>query len=389
MDVSKLLKTTSAGMLATKLDKSDGSSDGKIKGSVWNQFIDEIGTGTTIDENGAISVENAMRSITTYVVRQANSLGKNIEELVQSWSSKVSVPDSVEEEQDVEEADETEDTEETDEVEEETTAAETKISSQAQTDYNSIKVNLPKTRYSSREVKAILDNQNKGRALHDSLKNGSTVGLTAESVAHALRDDVKFGPNSQKQANAVINSLMNRIYQLEIKDKINNFEKRYIDFDLLSYKEQNGFIHECKNAIIAKENEIIRADNKEKTYYNNNRAKIQQTFDSANKLLADVANMNPKPEIETDGNSRKAFLPDGRGIKIVYDDNGEINGIFISYDTTQDHKNDGSTFDGFEMEYTPKGAYYNTDHSNSKAEGKLSSGYDFEQIKAIAKKIFE
>jgi len=60
VDVNKLLNTTLAGQTAKKLDAKDGTEDGKISGTVWNEFIDEIGVGKKISDNGSISVFNTM-----------------------------------------------------------------------------------------------------------------------------------------------------------------------------------------------------------------------------------------------------------------------------------------------------------------------------------------
>ena len=122
--------------------------------------------------------------------------------------------------------------------------------------------------------------------------------------------------------------------------------------------------------------------------------KAQQVFDDANKFLADVANMNPKPEIksrhdpENNCDVKCLVLPDGRAMMVSYDENGEINSISISYDTTSDIAEDGTTIDGTEVKYSRDKAYYNTDKNNTEYEGYITSGYDFEKLKALAEKIF-
>ena len=104
--------------------------------------------------------------------------------------------------------------------------------------------------------------------------------------------------------------------------------------------------------------------------------------------------MNPKPEItsghneEYDCDWKDVDLPDGRWIEVLYDKEGEITKIKISHDTTPDKCSDGSTFDGEEVLYKKDKATYNTDNNNGDWEGAITSGYDFEKLKALAKKIF-
>ena len=87
-DISKLLNTTAAGQMAQKLDAADGNKDGKINGSIWNQFVENTG-GKKISEDGFISVENAMNSITTYVVKNKNSQNKSETKIVNEYNTKV------------------------------------------------------------------------------------------------------------------------------------------------------------------------------------------------------------------------------------------------------------------------------------------------------------
>lgn len=69
-NLDKLLNTTSAGMIAQKLDAKDGEKNGKIEASIWKDFIQEIGTGNANVEE-FITVEDAMKSITKYVIGAA------------------------------------------------------------------------------------------------------------------------------------------------------------------------------------------------------------------------------------------------------------------------------------------------------------------------------
>lgn len=98
--------------------------------------------------------------------------------------------------------------------------------------------------------------------------------------------------------------------------------------------------------------------------------------------------MEPKPEVIGDKDWKHVALPDGRWIQVNYDENGEICDIYISHDTTPDTEEGGSTYDGIDVIYTSEKAECNYDHCNSSFEGIITSGYDFEKLKALAEKIF-
>lgn len=392
-NLDKLLNTTSAGMIAQKLDAKDGTKDGNIKASIWNDFIKEIGTGKEVDE--FISVEDAMKSITKYVIGAAKKAGGNVETLANEWLNNVGGSDGTNGADAADGADKSEAASATDGDKADKsggTESGDKPSSPAQADYNSVKVTVP-VRYTSNQVKNILKNIGEGKKLAASLKKGNIKGITKDNVAYALNSDttISFGPNSQRQAIAVFKELVTKMHDLDIFREGKEYGNPD-SFAKLPPKKQNGIIQNYKSRIIAAERQIVNDDNNAKAYHNRNRNKIQQTFDGANKLLADVANMKKKPKIESgkdedDTKWKKATLTNGQYIQVYYDKDGNINMISISHDTTPDHGT-SSTFDGAEVTYTKTEAFYDNDKSNSDWEGSITSGYNFEKLKALAKKIF-
>ena len=84
-NIQRLLDTTLAGLMAKELDAKDGDkSQGYIDASVWNEFVKKIGVGKEIKTK--ISIENAMKSITTYCVREAAKLeGKTGTDIAREW----------------------------------------------------------------------------------------------------------------------------------------------------------------------------------------------------------------------------------------------------------------------------------------------------------------
>ena len=73
MESMENLDSTSAGQKAKKLDKADGIEDGKISATVWNKYAKEHGGKIIKNE---ISVNDAMNSITTYSVQEAQKKAK-------------------------------------------------------------------------------------------------------------------------------------------------------------------------------------------------------------------------------------------------------------------------------------------------------------------------
>lgn len=352
-----------------------------------------------------------MKSITKYVIGAAKKAGGNVETLANEWLNKVggsAAADGAGEADETGEADKSGATDGAGEADKagDTSAANgdkvdksggteggDKPLTPAQTDYNSVKVSVP-VRYSSNQVKNILKNIGEGKKLAASLKKGNIKGITEDNVAYALNSDttISFGPNSQKQADVVLKLLRIKMTELRLWKQ---GEKTWVPiaFQQLPPKKQNGIIQNYKSRIIAAERQIVKDDNKEKDYQNANRSKIQRTFDGANKLLADVTNMKKKPKIKSGKNEdntewKSVTLPNGQWIQVEYDQNGDIREIDISHDTTPDHKEDESTCDYAEVIYTATEATYNFDKSNGNNDGTITSGYNFEKLKALAKKIF-
>lgn len=112
--------------------------------------------------------------------------------------------------------------------------------------------------------------------------------------------------------------------------------------------------------------------------------KAQECFDKANALLVEVANMNPKPEVKKCDDYAQIKLSDGRIIQVDFDENKNIEKVFISFDTTKAPNGE----DLAEVCYKKDKASYRLTPSDEKYDGSIQSGYDFEKIKALVKQIF-
>ncbi len=380
VDINRLLQSTAAGQMAKKLDAADGNSDGKIKGSIWNQFVQGTG-GKEISAEGSISIENAMKSITTYVVKNMKAQNKGESEIVEDYNTKINNLDG-----------ETSQAEGAEEAANEESSSDAVAANGTQgvdkkgtpkTAEQNIKVTVP-VAYITKEVKSIIANKNQGLKLRASLKKGILKGVNKDNVAWATWG-VSYGADTQKQAIKVYASLKKKYESYWPGDKKQPYVREFMK---MSYIEQNNIIHIMADAVRKADNGTIVQAKKDKDYHNTNRKKIQQTFDNANKTLIDAANNKTSLKISKGDAWKEAELPDGRCIQVNYDNNGKIDKILISFDKTPDHSSDGTTYDGYEIMYEKDRAWYDIDKSNDTFEGRITSGYDFEKLKAIAESIF-
>lgn len=381
VDINKLLQSTSAGQMAKKLDEADGNSDGMIKGSIWNQFVQGTG-GKEISAEGSISIENAMKSITTYVVKNMKAQSKSESEIVEEYNTKINNLNGGTSQTDGADEAEGAANEDGDDGAAATGGSEGATKKPPKTTEQAIKVTVPPA-YISKAAKSTIANKNQGLKLRASLKKGDLRGVNNDNVAWATWG-VSYGPNAQKQAIKVYALLKKQYESYWPVDK-----KPYVrEFMKMSYIQQNDIINEMASAVRYADNYEIKDAAKDKAYHNANRKKIQQSFDNANKALIDAANNKSSLKISKGDTRKKANLPDGRWISVIYDNNGKIEEILISFDKRPDHESDGSTIDGEEISYTKNYASYDIDKSNYNFEGSITSGYDFEKLKAIAESIF-
>lgn len=77
------LNTTLAGKITKKLYAEQKTQTNVIKANVWNDFIDKIKTGNTIQNE--ISLENAVKSITKYAVLEANRQKRSANDVAKEW----------------------------------------------------------------------------------------------------------------------------------------------------------------------------------------------------------------------------------------------------------------------------------------------------------------
>ena len=116
---------------------------------------------------------------------------------------------------------------------------------------------------------------------------------------------------------------------------------------------------------------------------NTNSAKAQEEFDKANQLLANVANMNPKPKVNDLGNGKySVVLESGESICVTFDKNGELTVIGVSTDPTKCEAGDYC-----EVTYKPNSANCRLNHTQ-KDYADVQAKHNWENLKTVVMKIF-
>ena len=89
-----VIKHTLAGQIVQQLNIKDNKEDEKIEASIWNKFVQELGTGSSINES--ISLKDAVNSVTTYLVRLARQSKGSVNELAAKWLNQLSKSEETE-----------------------------------------------------------------------------------------------------------------------------------------------------------------------------------------------------------------------------------------------------------------------------------------------------
>lgn len=89
-----VIKHTLAGQIVQQLNIKDNKEDEKIEASIWNKFVQELGTGSSINES--ISLKDAVNSVTTYLVRLACQSKGSVNELAAKWLNQLSKSEETE-----------------------------------------------------------------------------------------------------------------------------------------------------------------------------------------------------------------------------------------------------------------------------------------------------
>lgn len=89
-EIDKTNLRSMARAIALELDKKDShGEDGKIEASIWNKFVEDKG-GKQI--RNSITLENAVKSITTYLAKNAAKTGEVFGDLADKWFNKETAP---------------------------------------------------------------------------------------------------------------------------------------------------------------------------------------------------------------------------------------------------------------------------------------------------------
>ena len=445
-EVNPLLNKTAAGLMAQKLDAADGTKDGKINASIWNEFVKDKG-GKEVRE--FINVEAAMNSITTYVVRESKKAAKSVESLAKEWNENINTPapsgvaGTTPAAEGVEGGAGTTPAPAADGVEPEAgEAPSVSNAEQVEADFNSVKVTVPK-----KEVKTTVPADLEAKALQ--INNAKAEGkAVAEKIKAAnAKCVIPFGPGEVDNMEEALKLITkdNVVYVLEnipnLVDMIDGIDAFGYGFDkdeVIKYvltplglkgdehgwgiykdgkriqlqseyydKSASGWsldkikskIDRISKDIRAKEQATVEEYDKKAAEYNKELEevkkynetelpKIQKTFDDANRFLAEVANMEPKPKIIDDGSVKEVQLSDGRFIEVGFKEDGSIYRISVHFDIPTDPNKDIAEWDTRHVTYYDEGANYVKSTRDGGVLQDFDTIVDFETLQALAEKIF-
>ena len=122
------------------------------------------------------------------------------------------------------------------------------------------------------------------------------------------------------------------------------------------------------------------------------KSKVQQYFDLSSVCLADAVNMDKnKLTIKKNSNekSMSANLPDGRWIQAIYNNDGKLEKIAVSFNNAKDYNVGENRVDWEETVFSQNYAHAHLAHNQDENDYCISGdAYSFDNIKAAALKIF-
>lgn len=319
-------------VIQRNLDLKDGTGDGCIEKSIWDSFADITG-GKHI--NNRIEYSNAMKSINSYLRRASEETINKICEFF-GWQSSTSEVQ--------------EDIDTSDKLLEQTAADSSMVAD----------IEIEDCADGTTMKTANLNDGRWVRAVYS--EDGELESLIVASEEPTEEYPVQPGYITYNKESIGVNN--------------ENNECVYAPIDVTS--EEYDFAKYQKLA--------------EQIFGANIPEDAKECFKLSTDVLNDAVNMNPKPEVYDSKHAgedcKECKLPNGEYIRVFYDSNGEIEGIMVSYSSEEEELSDGSMGDGAEAYFTSDFANYNANSSINGWDGEVTSGYDFEELKALAEQIF-
>lgn len=240
------------------------------------------------------------------------------------------------------------------------------------------------------ELEAFWTNNDKARELLSKItpENAAIVFDLYPELADKI-DDV-MGLDEKDVYKYIVEPLKTRMAELGFEEL--KFKDGSSISEETSLEGMKNWINSAKTSILDKSAEITKAAGENRDEVNNEKAaldaaaKAKPIIDAANRTLAEAANADPKLEVqyssdENLGDFEYVSLPDGREVRIIRNEEGEISDVWIEKD---------SSSGVYDMYYSKSSFAIDNNNENNVWDIQIPNDgrYDFDKILELANRIF-
>ena len=240
------------------------------------------------------------------------------------------------------------------------------------------------------ELEAFWTNNDKARELLSKITpaNAAIVFELYPELADKI-DDV-MGLDKKDVYKYIVEPLKTRMAELGFEEL--KFKDGSSISEETSLEGMKNWINSAKTSILDKSTEITKAAGENRDEVNNEKAaldaaaKAKPIIDAANRTLAEAANADPKLEVqyssdENLGDFEYVSLPDGREVRIIRNEEGEISDVWIEKD---------SSSGVYDMYYSKSSFAIDNNNENNVWDIQIPNDgrYDFDKILELANHIF-
>ena len=240
------------------------------------------------------------------------------------------------------------------------------------------------------ELEAFWTNNDKARELLSKITpaNAAIVFELYPELADKI-DDV-MGLDKKDVYKYIVEPLKTRMAELGFEEL--KFKDGSSISEETSLEGMKNWINSAKTSILDKSTEITKAAGENRDEVNNEKAaldaaaKAKPIIDAANRTLAEAANADPKLEVqyssdENLGDFEYVSLPDGREVRIIRNEEGEISDVWIEKD---------SSSGVYDMYYSKSSFAIDNNNENNVWDIQIPNDgrYDFDKILELANRIF-
>ena len=240
------------------------------------------------------------------------------------------------------------------------------------------------------ELEAFWTNNDKARELLSKItpENAAIVFDLYPELADKI-DDV-MGLDEKDVYKYIVEPLKTRMAELGFEEL--KFKDGSSISEETSLEGMKNWIDSAKTSILDKSAEITKAAGENRDEVNNEKAaldaaaKAKPIIDAANRTLAEAANADPKLEVQYNsdenlGDFEYVSLPDGREVRIIRNEEGEISDVWIEKD---------SSSGVYDIYYSKSSFAIDNNNENNVWDIQIPNDgrFDFDKILELANRIF-